>query len=206
MNQYLSTLLNTIGIDIIHLKTNYLSASELEYLDKLLASEQDIKQDFYTRAHGERLECLLFFLNAHKKDIIDLMQGNRKAENQFKLYTSSTISGNYACFQFDLSKFTQTYTPKNQVLNLYRIGRGGESEGNLGCSWATSIDGLKAYYYASGISKTILDTKPIFVITIDDSQVLFTGEKKEHELVLNPDFTHNTLAILDDKLRNQISR
>lgn len=206
MNQYLTMLLNTIGIDIEHLKSKYLSAKELVYLDNLLASEQDFEQYFYTRTHGERLECLLFFLNAHKKDILVLMKGKGKAETLFDLYTSSTISGDYDCFRFDLSKFLQTYTPSNQVLTLYRIGRDGECSGNLGCSWAASIDGLRAYCYSSGISKSILELNPIFVLTIDDSQVLFEGEKREHEFVLKPDFTHNTLAMLDDESRNQISR
>jgi hypothetical protein len=206
LNQYLTMLLNTIGIDIEHLKSKYLSATELEYLDSLLASEQDFEQDFYTSDYGDRLECLLFFLNAHKKDIMVLMQGRGKVEKLFELYTSSTISGNYDCFRFDLSKFLQTYTSSNQVLTLYRIGRGGECEGNLGCSWATSIDGLRAYCDSSAISKSILESKPIFVITIDDSQVLFEGIKRESEFVLKPDFTHKTLAMLDVELRNQISR
>lgn len=206
MNQYLTLLLNTIGIDIIHLQSKYLSASELEFIDSILVSDQDFEQYFYTSDHGERLECLLFFLNVHKKDIIDLMQGNGKVDTLIKLYTSSTISGNYDCFRFDLSKFLQTYTPKNQTLTLYRVGRDGECAGNLGCSWATSIDGLRAYCDSSSISKPILESKPIFAITINDSQVLFKGVEREHELVLKPKFRHLTLAVLDDESRNKISR
>lgn len=199
-------LLNTICIDIIHLKYKYLSTTELRYLDSLLASEQNFEQDFYTNDHGERLECLLIFLNAHKRDIIDLMQGMRKAEILFDLYTSALISGSYDCFRFELSNFPQTYTPRNQVLTLYRIGRDGECNGNLGCSWATTIEGLRAYCDASCISSSMLESKPIFVITIDDSQVLFEGNKSECELVLKPGFTHNTLTLLDHVLRKQISR
>lgn len=204
MNQFLTRLLNTTGIDIKHLKNEYLSATELVSLDSILASEQDFEQGFYCSSHGERLECLLFFLNVHKKDIIELMQGMRKAEIMFELYTSSTISGNYDCFHFDLSKFLQTYTSNNQVLTLYRVGRDGEGAENLGCSWSTSIEGLRAYCESSSITKSMLESKPVFIITIEDSQVLFKGEKREHELVLKSDFTHNTLAMLDDKLRNNI--
>lgn len=205
MNQYLTILLNTIAIDIKHLTSEYLSAKELEYLDSLLASERDFEKEFYTSDYGERLECLLFFLNAHKQDIKVLMECSRNSEKLIELYTSSTISGNYDCFRFNLTKFLQTYISNNQILTLYRIGREGECEGNLGCSWATSIDGLRAYCYSSGISKSILESNPIFVITIDDSQVLFEGKNRECELVLKPDFTHRTLALLDIESKNQIS-
>ena len=58
------------------------------------------------------------------------MQGNDKTKILFELYTSDTISGNYDCIRFDLSKFPQTNTPKNQVLTLYRVGRDGECSGN----------------------------------------------------------------------------
>ena len=204
MNLYLIKLLNTIGIDTEHLKSKYLSTKEVAYLDNLLVSKQDFEQDFYTNRHGDRLECLLLFLHNHKKDINDLMHGRGKVETLIELYTSSTISGDYDCFRFDLSKFQQTYTPKNQVLTLYRIGRGDECAGNLGCSWATSIDGLKAYCYSSGISEDILKSKPIFVMIINDLHVLFEGNKKEHELVLKPNFSYKSLAMLDDKLRSQI--
>jgi len=171
-----------------------------------LASEQDFKEFFYCNSHGLQLECLLFFLHTHKKIIIELMEGKRRTEILFELYTSMTISGNYDCFRFDMSKFIQTYTPKDQVLTLYRIGRTGECIGSLGCSWATSIEGLRAYCESSSISKSMLESKPVFVITIDDSQILFEGDKREHEFVLKPDFTHNTLAMLDDNLLNNLCR
>ena len=68
------------------------------------------------------------------------------------------------------------------------------------------IDGLRAYCYSSGIYKSILESKPIFVITIDDSWVLFEGKKRENEFVLKPDFTYIKQDMLDDKSRNQICR
>jgi len=203
LNEYLTTLLNTICIDVEHLKNEYLSSKELTYIDKVLASERDLEEDFYTNKHGERLESLLFFLNAHKEDINDLMRDQGRTETQIKLYTSGSISGNYDCFRFDLSKFQQSYTPINQVLTLYRIGRDGESEGNLGCSWAKKIKGLRAFCYSSSMCST-LKSKPIFVMEIEDSQVLFKGKSLEHELVLKPGFTHNRLEMLDRQRRNQI--
>ena len=204
MNQYLTTLLNTIGIDLKHLKNEYLSSEELEYIDSVLASESDFAQSFYTNEHGDRLESLLCFLIAHKQEIIDLMHGEGEVEAMIKLYTSCLISGDYDCFRFDLTKFQQSYTPISQILTLYRIGRDGECAGNLGCSWAINIDGLRAFCHSSGISKSILKSKPVFVMEIDDSQVLFEGNSGEHELVLKPDFTYNRLEMLDDKRRNQI--
>ncbi|MGF1727191.1 hypothetical protein [Photobacterium nomapromontoriensis] len=206
MNQYLISIFNAVGIDVNHLRKEYLSANELMHLNKALQSEQDLEQHFYTGEHGENLECLLFFLHSHKNDIIKLMQGKGREETLIELYTSSTISGGYDCFRFNLSKFPQTYTQNNQVMTLYRIGRDGECEGNLGCSWAKSIDGLRAYCDASNLSRSILESKPIFVITIDDSQVLFEGKESEQELVLKPNFTHHTLAMLDDELRSKVGR
>jgi len=205
LNQYLTTLLNTVMIDLKHLTNEYLSSEELAYIDRVLASKQDFEESFYTSKHGDQLEVLLFFLNAHKKKIIDLMEGKGEIETLKELYTSSLISGNYDCFRFDLSKFPQSYRPTNRVLILYRIGRDGEFEGNLGCSWAKKIEGLKAYYSSSGISESILESRPVFLMEIDDSQVLFEGNKNEHELVLKPNFTPNKLDKLDDERRNQIS-
>ena len=46
LNQYLTVLLDTIGVDIMHLNSKYLGIKELEYLDSVLASEQDFEQDF----------------------------------------------------------------------------------------------------------------------------------------------------------------
>ena len=203
MNKYLTTLLNSIAIDITHLTNKYLSSEELEYLDRVLASQQNFKQPFLTDKHGNQLEVLLFFLNAHKAEIIALMQGDRKTETLKELYTSSLISGDYDCFRFDLSKFPQNYTPTNQVLTLYRIGRDGESGGNLGCSWSKGIEGLKAYYCSSGMSE--LESRPVFIIEIDDSQVLFEGSKREQELVLKPNFIPSKLDELDKERRSQLS-
>ena len=205
MNKYLTTLLNSIAIDITHLTNKYLSYEELEYLDRALASRNDFEESFYTNEHGEQLEVLLMFLNAHKKVIIDLIEGKGKIEIQEELYTSSVISGNYDCFRFDLSKFSQNYTPTNQVLTLYRIGRDGEFGGNLGCSWSKGIEGLKAYYCSSGMSESILESRPVFIIEIDDSQVLFEGSKREQELVLKPNFIPSKLDELDKERRSQLS-
>lgn len=205
MNQYLTTLLDTVNIDLEHLTNEYLSSEELAYIDRVLASKQDFEESFYTSEQGDQLEVLLYFLNAHKKMIIDLMEGNGEIETLKELYTSSIVSGNYDCFRFNLSKFPQSYRPKSRVLTLYRIGRDGESEGDLGCSWARKIEGLKTYYYSSGISESALKSRPVFLMEIDDSQVLFEGNVNEHELVLKPNFTPNKLCKLDDERRNQIS-
>ncbi|MBY6185785.1 hypothetical protein KUV89_03900 [Marinobacter hydrocarbonoclasticus] len=206
MNQYLTSLFDTVGIDIKHLKNEYLSRAELECLNSILKSEQDLERDFYTSDHGENLECLLFFLRAHKTDVLDLMRGEREAKTLVELYTSSTISANYDCFRFNLTAFPQTYIPRNKIIILYRIGRTGECADNLGCSWSRSIDGLRVFSDASGISNTTLKDKPMFTITINDSQVLFEGVEREHELVLKPGFSYITLTMLNDEVRKQIGR
>ncbi|GDY28264.1 hypothetical protein AHAT_41540 [Agarivorans sp. Toyoura001] len=206
MNKYLTSLFDAIAIDIEHLQREYLSGNELDYLDRTLKSEQDLGLDFYTSDHGDNLECLLHFLICHKDLIIKLMHGNAKRQMLIELYTSDVISGNYDCFHFKLSKFPQTYPPSNQVITLYRIGRDGECSENLGCSWAKSIDGLNTYCDASGLSKAMLKTRPIFVATIDDCQVLFQGKSCEDELVLQHDFILNSFSNANDELRNQIGR
>ena len=132
LNQYLTTLLNAVAIDLEHLINECLSSEELAYIDRVLTSKQDFEESFYTSEHGDQLEVLLFFLNAHKAEIIDLMQGKAKIETLKELYTSSVISGAYDCFRFDLSRFPQNYMPINRILTLYRIGRDGESEEDLG--------------------------------------------------------------------------
>jgi hypothetical protein len=206
LNQYLTSLLNAIAINIEHLQFEYLSVSELNYLNRTLKSEQDLESDFYTNNHGDNLECILQFFTCHKNIIIDIMRGNAQDEMLIELYTSVVISGDYECFRFDLSKFPQTYKSDNQVVTLYRIGRETECAESLGCSWAKSTEGLNAYCDASGISKAMLESKPIFVATVDDSQVLFQGKSSEDELVLKHDFSHKTLANADDALRDQIGR
>lgn len=204
MNQYLTKLLNAVAIDLTHLESEFLSAKELEYIDNIFKSEQDFKNDFYTNKYGENLEVLLFFLNAHKQEIINIMQGNGKVDALIELYTSIVISGDYDCFRFDLSKFPQTYTPKNQFLSLYRIGRDGECEDNLGCSWAKDIQGLKTYCEASNISNCALKARPVFHIEIEDSEVLFKGNETEYELVLKPNFKYKRLNLLGCERRSQI--
>lgn len=206
MNQYLTSLLSAIAIDIDHLQREFLNKSELDYLNKTIKSGEDLNLDFHTSEHGENLDCLLHFFTCHKGIIIEMMRGNAQDEMFIELYTSGVISGGYDCFRFDLSKFPQTYTPSNQVITLYRIGRETECVDNLGCSWATSIEGLNAYCDASGISKAMLESRPIFVTTVDDSQVLFQGKSIEDELVLKHDFTHRSLDSVSDSLRNQIGR
>lgn len=206
MNQYLTLLLNAIAIDIEHLQCEYLSDSELDYFNKTLKSEQDLRLDFYTSDHGDNLECILHFLKCHEDIIIKIMRGSAQDEMFTELYTSDIISGSYDCFRFDLSKFPQTYIPSNQAITLYRIGRETECNESLGCSWAKSIKGLNAYCDASGITKEILKSRPIFVATIDDCQVLFQGKSIEDELVLKHDFIPNNLSNADEVLRNQIGR
>ena len=204
MNKYLTTLLNVIAIDLTHLTNQYLSSEELKYIDRVLASKQDFEQPFYTTEHGNRLEVLLCFLHAHKAEIIALMQGDRETETLKELYTSSLISGDYDCFRFDLSKFPHSYRPTNRTLKLYRVGRDGECKESLGCSWAKDIDGLGAYCSASSISKSMLESRPVFHIEVDDSEVLFEGNETEHELVLKPEFKYKKLDNLDDQRRSQI--
>ncbi|KAA8596892.1 hypothetical protein F0Z19_4471 [Vibrio cyclitrophicus] len=206
MNQYLTSLLNTIAIDIEHLQCEFLSSSELDYLNRILKSDKDLKLDFFTSDHGDNLESLLYFFTCHKDTIIKIMHRNAQDEMFTELYTSGVISGNYDCFRFDLSKFPQTYTPNNQVVTLYRIGRETESADDLGCSWAKSIMGLNAYCNASSISKAMLKSRPIFVATVDDCQVLFQGKSTEDELVLKHDFILRSLDCVSDALRNQIGR
>ena len=67
------------------------------------------------------------------------------------------------------------------------------------------IEGLKAYCYSSGIPESILESRPVFLMEIDDSEVLFEGNNNEHELILKPNFTPNKLCKLDNERRNQIS-
>ncbi|EHR6472026.1 hypothetical protein ACOQ0N_001553 [Vibrio parahaemolyticus] len=112
------------------------------------------------------------------------MQDNSKIEVLINLYTSCIISSNYDCFRFDLSKFPQTYKPSNEVLTLYRIGRKEETVGNLGSSWSKNVCGLKAYCQTSSMTEEEFNDRPVFVIEIKDSEVLFEGSWQEEELVL----------------------
>ncbi|MEQ3530597.1 hypothetical protein [Pseudoalteromonas sp. XMcav11-Q] len=197
MNQYLTSLFSSIFIDIDHLENHYLTVDELDLLNNKLNSTRDFESDFYTDSLGSNLECLLLFLYKNKNLITSIMQGIGTEQDHIDLYTSPIISGNYDCFRFDLNKFNKTYESNNQLIKLYRIGRVGESLDSLGNSWSTNIEGLKAYYQASGLSENEIICRPVFSTTVVDSEVLFEGSKQEYELVLKPGFNHSGATILD---------
>ncbi|ENM3858935.1 hypothetical protein [Vibrio parahaemolyticus] len=199
MNTFLKMLLDTTGIDIEHLKTEYLSEDEILYLDGALKSLKDFESDFYSCTNGDRLEVLLQFFSVHKSDIIALLNNKSKESTLTHLYTSDVISASYDCFRFDLSKFPKLYQSRNQVLTLYRIGRVDESAENLGCSWSKTFDGLNAFIQSSSISEGVLTKRPIFEVQVHDSVVLFSGSDKEQELVLQAGFNFKTLKLLDTK-------
>ena len=201
MNSFLEKLFDIIAIDTEHLNL-YLTSDERQYLNNTLKSIEDLKSDFYTDKKGPNLEMLLHFLFSHKTDITHIWEDNSRKEILLKLYTSSAISGNYECFHFDLSKFDQTYNPSVQALILYRIGRKGEHKESLGNSWSKSISGLKNYAQSSFIKK--VDSRPVFVIEIDDSEVLSEGKSIEEELILKKGFKFNEFKTLDNKERCQI--
>ncbi|MCW8336584.1 hypothetical protein [Vibrio paucivorans] len=206
LNQFLTRLLDTVGIDIDHLTSKYLNAEDLKYLNNLLVS-QKVFETFPTVQYGsENLECLLHFFHCYKEDIVALLNGNSKSNIFIDLYTSGVISGSYDCFRFDLSKFPRVYSPTGETLTLYRIGREGEHEGDLGCSWAGSVEGLNAYCDSSSLTKDKLVSRPIFVIEIEDSEVLFEGERKENEFVLKPGFIPKVFCPASESLREQVGR
>jgi len=201
MNSFLKKLFDIIAIDTEYLNL-YLTSDEQQYLNNTLKSIEDLKNDFYTDSKGQNLEILLHFLFSHKEDITHIWENNSKKEILLKLYTSSTISGNYECFHFDLSKFNQTYTSSGQTLTLYRIGRKEEHKDSLGNSWSKSISGLKNYAQSSSIKEE--ENRPVFVIKIYDSEVLSEGKSIEEELILKKGFKFNELKILDIGERSQI--
>ncbi len=194
MNAFLKYLFETIAIDVDHLYS-YLSPVEINYLEKSVKSQNDFENEFYTNENGDNLEVLLYFMDCHKNDIVALLKTPKQSEILIRLYTSGCISGGYDCFRFDLHKFDKVYESKNNLLKLYRVGRVGETSGNLGNSWSTSPSGLKNYCSASSIDTS---SRPVFSIEINDSEVLFRGDKLEDELVLKPGFDFINFELLDD--------
>lgn len=202
MNQFLEKLFDIIAIDTEHLNL-YLTSNQKQYLNNNLKSKEDLNSGLYTSEEGKNLEVLLHFLVCHADDIARILKDNSKKEILLELYTSATISGNYECFHFDLSKFDQTYKSKDQTLALYRIGREKECEQSLGNSWSKDFSGLKNYALSSSID---VDSKPVFVIKINDSEVLCEGSSKENELILKKDFkfNNNDVKSLDIEERRKI--
>lgn len=201
MNSFLEKLFDIIAIDTEYLNS-YLTLDEQQYLNDTLKSIEDLKSNFYTDTKGQNLEMLLHFLFSHKKDITHIWEDNSKKEILLKLYTSSAISGNYECFHFDLSKFDQTYKSSGQTLTLYRIGRKEEHKESLGNSWSKSVSGLKNYVQSSSIKE--VESRPVFVIEIYDSEVLSEGKSIEEELILKKGFKFNEFRTLDIEERRQI--
>ncbi len=187
MNPFLENLFDVIAVDTEHLNL-YLTSDEWKYLNNTLKSREDLAGDFYSDNEGDNLEVLLYFLCCHAEDIALILDDNSKKEILLKLYTSNTISGDYDCFRFDLSKFDQTYNPVGNTLTLYRIGREDEHKDSLGNSWSKEIAGLKSYVKASSIN---VKSRPQFVIKISDSEVLCEGNPQENELILKKGFKFN---------------
>jgi len=201
MNSFLEKLFCIIAIDTEHLINSYLTQSELQYLNNYLKSIKDLNGEFYTNSEGENLEMLLYFLHRHKKDVLTLWEDESKKEILIKLYTSSAISGNYSCFRFDLSKFEQTYKSSGQTLILYRVGRKQEHKESLGNSWSKDNIGLDNYIQSSSIN---IEDRPVFIIKINDSEVLCEGNSRENELILKKNFKFNEFKSLSIKERNQL--
>jgi len=200
MNPFLKKLFDIIAIDTEHLNS-YLTSDEWKYLNDSLKSIGDLSREFYSDKEGENLEVLLHFLSCHEKDIALIWGDNTKKEILLKLYTSGTISGNYECFHFDLSKFDQGYRPRGKALTLYRIGREKERKECLGNSWSKNVTGLKNYAQSSSIE---IESRPVFVIEINDSEVLCEGNSQENELILKKGFKFNEVKLLDieERLKN----
>jgi hypothetical protein len=192
MTPFVEEFFNIIGIDAEHLNV-YLTLSEVQYLNTTLKSIEDLNGDFYSNEHGQNLEVLLYFLSCHSEDITRIWEDRSKKEVLIELYTSDTISGDYDCFHFDLSKFEQTFEPSGQELTLYRIGRASEVIESLGNSWAKDYAGLKNYAQASSIE---VSNRPIFAIKINDSEVLCQGKSQESELILKKNFKCNEVKLL----------
>lgn len=197
MNSFLEELFNVIAIDIEYLN-GYLSSNEMDYLNTTLKSIDDLNSDFYTNEQGISLEVLLFFLRNHTKDITSIWQDRSKKEVLEILYTSGTISGNYDCFRFDLSKFKQTFKPSGEELTLYRVGRESEAIESMGNSWAKDGTGLRNYAESSALN---LENHPIFEVKVNDSEVLFQGKLSESELILKRNFKCNEVKLLNEDER-----
>lgn len=200
MNPFLEELFNIIAIDAEYL-IGYLTPSEMEHLNITLKSIEDLNSDFYTEEHGKNLEALLFFLHHNLNDITLIWEDRSKKEALLRLYTSNTISGNYDCFHFDLSKFERTFNPSGVEFTLYRVGRASETIENLGNSWAKDFTGLKNYVEGSSIE---VDKRPIFTMKISDSEVLCQGQPQESELILKKNFQYSEVNELSDKARSEI--
>jgi|GEM_PF-3405796 hypothetical protein len=199
MNPFLKKLFDIIAIDTEHLNS-FLTSNEWNYLNNSLKPIEDLSRDFYSSKEGKNLEVLLHFLSCHEKDIALIWRDNTKKEILLKLYTSGTISGNYECFRFDLSKFDQGYRPRGQALTLYRIGREKECKESLGNSWSKNVTGLRNYAQSSSIE---IESRPVFVIEINDSEVLCEGNSQENELILKKFFKFNEVRALGIEERNQ---
>jgi hypothetical protein len=193
MNPFLEKLFDIIAIDTEHLNL-YLTSGEWQYLNNALKSIEDLDSDFYSDKEGKNLEVLLHFLSCHAKDIALIWEDNSRKEILLKLYISGIISGNYECFHFDLSKFDQTYRSRGHTLTLYRIGRKKEHKKSLGNSWSENVTGLKIYAQSSSIE---VESRPVFVIEINDSEVLCEGNSQENELILKKCFKFNEIRSLD---------
>ncbi|WEJ63655.1 hypothetical protein [Thiomicrorhabdus lithotrophica] len=200
MNPFLEELFNVIAIDIEYLN-GYLTSSEMDYLNTTFKSIEDLNSDFYTDEQGLNLEALLFFLFRHSKDITSIWEDRSKKEVLVALYTSVTISGNYDCFHFDLSKFELTFEPSGQELTLYRIGRVSEVIESLGNSWAKDGSGLRIYAESSSID---IGTRPIFEVKVNDSEVLCQGKSQESELILKKNFKCNEVKLLNVEERHTL--
>lgn len=200
MSPFLENMFDIIAIDTEHLNL-FLTLHEWQCLNNALKSIEDLNSDFYSDKEGRNLEVLLHFLSSHAQDIALIWEDNSKKEILLKLYTSGTISGNYECFHFDLSKFDQTYRSSGQVLTLYRIGREKEHMESLGNSWSKNFTGLKNYAQSSSIE---VKSRPVFVIEINDSEVLCEGNSQENELILRKGFEFNKVKELNIEERRQV--
>lgn len=200
MNAFIKKLFDVIAIDTAHLKS-YLSLSQQQYLDRSLKSIDDLGTGLYTDQKGENLEVLLHFLSCHQKEIVQLWNNPSDKNILVSLYISSTISGNYDCFRFDLSKFKTTYNPICQRLVLYRVGRPDEEMTNLGNSWSKSYKGLINYVHSSAINGL---SRPIFEAEVCDCQVLCEGNKQEDELILKKGFVYEKIKKIDEHERCRI--
>ncbi|GLR03951.1 hypothetical protein GCM10007906_15380 [Vibrio hyugaensis] len=199
LTPFLTKLFEIIAIDIEHLN-QYLKPHEKEYLNRNLVSMEALNDDLYSSELSDNLEVLVNFLVQHADDIGQLWQDNDKKELLVDLYISGTISGEYDCFHFDLSKFSHSYISSDQQLTLYRIGRVGETVSNVGNSWSYDATGLKAYaQFVSGLA-----SRPVFSMQVHDSEVLCKGQSKESELILKKGFTADSIKLISTEERQEI--
>ena len=200
MNEFLSKLFKSIALDTENLNT-FLSEDEQQYLDRKIGSRAEFEDDFYTDEEGDDLETLLHFLTCHKGEIAQVLDDPSKRELLLNLYTSSTISGSYNCFRFDLGKFKQTYEPTGRVKTIYRVGRKNETEDSLGNSWSKSHSGVKSYSISSSICAV---SRPVFEAEINDSEILSEISSQEDELILKKEFTVKSCRELSDEEKKAI--